>query len=226
MESNISKKNLIKRIYTGLILVILVFYIITQGSNILLDFFLCIIFTSTMYEVILIVNKDRKKRTLIARLIWIIITMIYIGIAIYCFKSVINSKSFPYPTFLLLSIWIFDTSAYFVGSFIGGPKLCSRISPKKTWSGLLGGMITTFLFPIIYFLNDNSKSISYLIKYGLIATSSGLVGQFGDLLESWFKRKFGVKDSGSILPGHGGILDRLDSMLLASFHWYILSYTQ
>jgi phosphatidate cytidylyltransferase len=104
--------------------------------------------------------------------------------------------------------WSTDTFAYFAGRSIGGPKLAPRISPSKTWSGLIGGLIGAELlgFLIAYWLELGSP---FLYIGGLM----GLIAQGGDLFESWLKRRAGVKDSGTILPGHGGVLDRLDGFL-------------
>ena len=127
-------------------------------------------------------------------------------------------------------IWVFDSSAYVVGSLVGGPKLCPKISPKKTWSGLFGGMIGTYLFFVIllkvieknYQLENFSIEKDAVLIVSLITIVIGLAGQGGDLLESWFKRKFGVKDSGNILPGHGGVLDRMDSLFFAGIAYYLM----
>jgi phosphatidate cytidylyltransferase len=218
------------------VLIPIVVYILIKGG-IFIDLFLGLILIIATYEVVTIVNND-KNMSFINKLIWIIPILIYIGLSIYCIRCVINSNSGVSPFFLILTIWVFDTAAYFAGSLIGGAKLCPKISPKKTWSGLLGGIIITFFFPAIFCLcyelikNNftldfsefvDSEGIGYLIAYGFVAMFSGFVGQIGDLLESWFKRRFNVKESGNILPGHGGVLDRMDSIFLSAFFWYILA---
>lgn len=236
MANKLLNNNLFKRILTALVLIPIVVYIVIEGGF-LFDSFLGLVFIIATYEVIKIVNND-KKISLLKKLMWIIPILIYIGLSIYCLKSAINNSAGGVsPFFLLLSIWIFDTAAYLVGSIIGGPKLCPKISPKKTCAGLFGGMIITFISPAIFFIcggliKDNftldfsnfmSETIGYWIAFGFVAMFSGTLGQIGDLLESWFKRKFGVKDSGNILPGHGGVLDRMDSIFLASYFWYFLN---
>jgi phosphatidate cytidylyltransferase len=114
------------------------------------------------------------------------------------------------PCTIIFSIWINDTMAYIVGSLIGKTPL-SKISPKKTWEGTLGGIIlATLVAGIIAWQFDFD-----IQKMTIIAAISSIAGTFGDLLESRLKRMAGVKDSGNIMPGHGGFLDRFDSLLLA-----------
>ncbi|HEU5167593.1 MAG TPA: phosphatidate cytidylyltransferase [Chitinophagaceae bacterium] len=114
------------------------------------------------------------------------------------------------PCSIIFSIWINDTMAYIVGSLIGKRPL-SKISPKKTWEGTLGGMIlATLVAGIIAWQFDLD-----IQKMTIIAAISSVAGTFGDLLESKLKRMARVKDSGNIMPGHGGFLDRFDSLLLA-----------
>ncbi|RYG46858.1 MAG: phosphatidate cytidylyltransferase [Chitinophagaceae bacterium] len=121
------------------------------------------------------------------------------------------------PIIIIASIWINDTMAYIVGSFIGKTPL-SKISPKKTWEGTIGGVILCItvigaLTPLVLY---REFLIIHSIAFGIIAGISAIVGTLGDLLESKLKRKAGVKDSGQIMPGHGGFLDRFDSLLLAT----------
>ena len=114
------------------------------------------------------------------------------------------------PCSIIFSIWINDTMAYIVGSLIGKTPL-SKISPKKTWEGTLGGIIlATFIAGVIAWQFDLN-----IQKIVIIAGIASIAGTIGDLLESKLKRMAGVKDSGNIMPGHGGFLDRFDSLLLA-----------
>ena len=111
-------------------------------------------------------------------------------------------------------IWMSDTFAYCVGSLIGKHKLFERVSPKKTWEGSIGSLILTML--LAFFIPKIFPSVSLtsvqMLWMALIVFVSGTIG---DLMESLLKRQFEVKDSGGILPGHGGILDRFDSTLLS-----------
>ena len=123
------------------------------------------------------------------------------------------------PVIIILSIWINDTMAYIVGSLIGRTTF-SKISPKKTWEGTIGGVIlcVAAMFTLGYLLYGSVNE--RVIHYAIIALIAAVAGTFGDLLESKLKRAAGVKDSGQLMPGHGGFLDRFDSLLLAiPFVW-------
>ena len=113
--------------------------------------------------------------------------------------------------FLLL--WSNDTFAYLIGRSIGRTRLFERISPKKTWEGTIGGVVCTL--GIAYVLSIYFTELSF-IHWLTIALLTSIFGTLGDLVESMFKRNVGVKDSGNVLPGHGGILDRFDGVLLSS----------
>lgn len=129
--------------------------------------------------------------------------------------------SYPiYWTFaLFIFIWVFDTGAYLTGRAFGKHKMFERISPKKTWEGEIGGILLVLVAACIFgSLIEGTRLWQWLIYAFAIA----VVGTFGDLTESMFKREAGVKDSGSLLPGHGGILDRFDSSLFAIPIAYLL----
>ncbi|EPZ46232.1 MULTISPECIES: phosphatidate cytidylyltransferase [Alicyclobacillus] len=122
---------------------------------------------------------------------------------------------------LLIAVWMTDTAAYFVGRFVKGPKLLPEISPKKTISGSVGGIFGGAIGAVIF------GAIAYptyaLWIYALLGAVISVFGQFGDLIESAYKRAANVKDSGKLLPGHGGMLDRIDSLLFASpFAFWII----
>ncbi len=110
-------------------------------------------------------------------------------------------------------IWANDTFAYLVGKTWGKTKLLERISPKKTKEGFVGGLICTALLAVVIGLFDYTLSILQSILFALLV---GVGSTVGDLIESKFKRNAGVKDSGKLLPGHGGILDRLDSIIFVA----------
>ncbi|WP_100076358.1 phosphatidate cytidylyltransferase [Chryseobacterium camelliae] len=112
--------------------------------------------------------------------------------------------------FLFILIWSSDTFAYLVGKFFGKHKMAPKISPKKTWEGYAGGVVLTLI--LSYFIEHNQPGLrgNWMVVGFLIAAFAPV----GDLVESQLKRNFGVKDSGNIIPGHGGLLDRLDSFLI------------
>lgn len=114
---------------------------------------------------------------------------------------------------LFLLVWATDAGAYFVGRGLGGPRLAPRISPGKTWSGLAGGMICGALAGAGFGLASGASRLGML---ALLSALLAALSQVGDLAESWLKRNFGVKDSGTLIPGHGGVLDRVDGLLFAT----------
>lgn len=126
----------------------------------------------------------------------------------------------PWRVFGLLAlVWTNDTMAYFVGSIFGKRKLFERISPKKTWEGFIGGGIFTVLaaWGVSHWITDFTPT-----QWIALATVAAIFGTLGDLVESMLKRSLGIKDSGSLLPGHGGLLDRFDSLIFvgpAMFHY-------
>jgi phosphatidate cytidylyltransferase len=105
-------------------------------------------------------------------------------------------------------VWATDIGAYFAGRMIGGPKLAPSISPNKTWAGLIGGVIAAAIVGALVAYLASLPATAFVI-----AAPLAVVAQGGDLLESWMKRRAGVKDSGKLLPGHGGVLDRIDGAL-------------
>lgn len=138
------------------------------------------------------------------------LTMFYVGLGGYAAITIRNADLALF-LFILFVIYSTDIGAYFIGSKIGKRKLAPKLSPNKTIEGSLGGILTALIIAAIY-LNFFSFTYTYWVML-IMAVILSVTGQFGDLLESAFKRHFGVKDSGDILPGHGGILDRFDSTL-------------
>ena len=127
----------------------------------------------------------------------------------------------PATAFWLLAVvWAIDTAAYVAGKTIGGPRLAPRISPKKTWAGLIGGLLAAVLVGLATALIIGSNQIG---RIALLSGALAIVEQIGDMAESFAKRRFGVKDSGNLIPGHGGLLDRLDGMLAVVVAVVILS---
>ena len=122
-----------------------------------------------------------------------------------------TTQYYVLPMLVIISIWINDTMAYIVGSFIGKTPL-SALSPKKTWEGTIGGALLAVVAVVLIGRSLTGLSYQTLI---IVSATSAITGTIGDLIESKFKRMAGVKDSGRIMPGHGGFFDRFDSLLLA-----------
>ena len=121
--------------------------------------------------------------------------------------------------FLFAVVWATDICAYFVGRSLGGPKLAPAISPGKTQSGAIGGIVGGVIAGIAFaaFAGLSNFRRSLLVAFLLSAIS-----QVGDLFESWVKRRHGVKDSGNLIPGHGGVMDRVDGLVAAAFALYAI----
>ncbi len=119
-----------------------------------------------------------------------------------------ESLGFTVALWVFAMVWATDIGAYFAGRAFGGKRLAPRISPSKTWSGLIGGMIAAMVVGAT--LGDRASIIGVPLWIGLVV---GLIAQLGDLGESAMKRRAGVKDSGKLIPGHGGIFDRVDGLI-------------
>lgn len=147
-----------------------------------------------------------------------LLSIVYVGMGFLYFLE-IREISLPLLFYSLLVIWATDSGAYFTGRALGKRKLWPEISPKKTVEGSLGGILSALVIAVLFYLfADLGLS---LIKLMAVTVILSVFGQVGDLAESALKRHYGVKDSGRILPGHGGILDRFDSLL---FVWPLLYF--
>ncbi|WP_276118435.1 phosphatidate cytidylyltransferase [Pararhizobium qamdonense] len=116
--------------------------------------------------------------------------------------------------FIFAVVWATDILAYFTGRAIGGPKLAPRISPGKTWSGAIGGTVCGVIAGVAVFMSYFSLND---VRIPLLALALSISSQIGDLFESYIKRRFGVKDSSKLIPGHGGVMDRVDGLVFACF---------
>ncbi|HET7411772.1 MAG TPA: phosphatidate cytidylyltransferase, partial [Pararhizobium sp.] len=120
--------------------------------------------------------------------------------------------------FIFAIVWATDVAAYFTGRHFGGPKLAPRISPSKTWSGAIGGTVAGVVAGTIVALVAENGTSGWI---PLAALFLSIISQLGDLFESWVKRRFGVKDSSQLIPGHGGVMDRVDGLVFAAFAAYV-----
>ncbi len=168
---------------------------------------------------IFVAELYRKEKNPFTNIAYTLLGIIYVALPLSLLNYFFNPKFIAGDTHIniilgfFLLVWINDTAAYIFGSKFGKHKLFERISPKKTWEGFISGIIISFILTYIislYFLEF------CLIQWLIIDFIIIVAGIFGDLTESLFKRERNCKDSGKILPGHGGILDRFDSVLLAT----------
>ena len=199
-------KELQKRILSSMILVPLSFFFIIQGSLTFI-FFLSLIFLATSFEWF----KMTKRKD--------ILRIFGLFFLFFSFFSTIYLRQHIGLNFFLLIITVCictDTGGYIFGKTFKGPKL-TRVSPKKTYSGVIGSFLISLLFGLFYIRYFGQKS-KFLMEIDpifiiLLIIFISLVSQIGDLIISYFKRKAKLKDTGKILPGHGGILDRIDGII-------------
>lgn len=146
--------------------------------------------------------------------LWQALGVVYLGLPAL---ALVSLRTFPYRGWqviagLFLIVWATDTGALIFGNLIGGPRLAPRLSPSKTWAGTIGGSVTAALvFGCYVWLLGGALWVA-----SLFALFFSIVAHAGDLFESFVKRQFGIKDSGTLIPGHGGVLDRMDSTIFAS----------
>ncbi len=160
----------------------------------------------------------RIAESAVLRLVWMVFGFVYITAAATSLLM-LNELHFVLP--VILAVIATDVCAYFAGRSIGGPKIAPRISPSKTWAGLGGGMAgTSALVAGLWFgLYDGSADgnvAAAIVAAVLLGSAIAITAQAGDFFESWMKRSAGVKDSGRLLPGHGGLFDRVDGLLPVS----------
>jgi phosphatidate cytidylyltransferase len=159
------------------------------------------------------------------RVFLILLGMLYVTTTFFAFYEIRMTYSMMMMFLLLFMVWASDIGAYFAGKFIGGPKMAVTISPNKTWAGMMGAILGPALVGLWYSTFDLSPQFSWqaLMMLGGVI---GIVGQAGDLLISAFKRHVNVKDTGHVIPGHGGLLDRIDSLMLSTpvFLAFLMEY--
>ena len=192
----------LKRFLSSIVILPITFFIVINGSKLFI-FFLIFLFLLTSYEWIKMIKKNSNK----------IFGLLFFLIAFYSAFQIREIHGFELFIFIL-SVCIFtDLGGYFFGKFFKGPKL-TKISPKKTYSGVIGSFVFPLLFFFVYnnYTNLNFNEIFNLDLFLLIILIS-FTSQFGDLIISYFKRVAKIKDTGKILPGHGGILDRIDGII-------------
>jgi phosphatidate cytidylyltransferase len=146
---------------------------------------------------------------------WLIFSVVYVGLPLALVAELRGFSSGAWWVVLLLSItWMNDTGAYFAGRAFGRHKLLPRVSPSKTWEGFAGGLL--FSLGAAFAVRAVGFPALTVADCLFLGGAAGILGPSGDLAESSLKRSFGVKDSGKVLPGHGGILDRIDALLFTA----------
>ncbi len=218
-----SKPMMVAGLFSGQVLLALVY----TGPNALL-FFVLLLFVIFIFGAEMFKNNGSPLINTSATLSGIVYPTFFWGSLLFLRENVATlfAKDYSFGgKFVLLmfvAIWICDTFAYFLGKQFGKHRLFERVSPKKSWEGAVAGLVGALLtYLLVYFLQIIPITIYVAIVGGLIV---GIVGQFGDLVESWFKRDAKVKDSSNLLPGHGGILDRFDSVMFSSVAFLALYF--
>jgi phosphatidate cytidylyltransferase len=214
--------NLAKRIISSLIAAPLFLLIIYMGGEVLAAM-------SIVLFLILFTEWVGLTRRLEKRLYWWLFGFLYTAFAMIVLYFIAMIFRLPNEIFgvkyipvfaygVILLVWVNDIAGYFFGKSIGGPKLARKISPNKTWAGAIAGVSVCLLLFFVwnYILDFGAKSVSDSQYYIMMAMHViiPVLAQIGDLFISYIKRLADVKDSGKILPGHGGLLDRMDGLLL------------
>jgi len=153
------------------------------------------------------------------RAAWYLAGLAYVGLAVttlYLLRGLVPPVGATPLVVVLGGVIATDVGAYFAGRTIGGPKIAPAISPSKTWAGLAGGMVGATAATFITFALSSGMTANPLEKVA-IGCVIAVVSQLGDFFESWMKRRAGVKDSGRLIPGHGGLLDRADGLMAVLF---------
>ena len=202
------KKELTNRIFSSLILIPIVLFVVTEGSF-LFNFFVLICFLITLYEWHMM---SRKKS-------YYFLGFFFLFLSFYSAYKIRTNMIDGYEYFLIILLICIstDVGGYIFGNIFKGPKL-TKISPKKTYSGMIGGYFLSIIVINIYLINLDLfqfESRELTLGYFVIVILISSISQIGDIIISYFKRLSKVKDTGKIIPGHGGLLDRIDGMIFA-----------
>ncbi len=146
---------------------------------------------------------------------WFGFGVLYVGVAPTMLVWLRNATAdgLVFVLFLFAAVWAADTAAFFAGRAVGGPKLAPRWSPNKTWAGFIGGVLGAAVVGVVM---AEIFALPFVAGSAVLGAALGAVAQLGDLFESWIKRRAGAKHSGRLIPGHGGVLDRLDGLIFAT----------
>lgn len=212
VSNELAKPNMFLGLFIGIMNLIFTFCYMQswlEACWFLLNFpLISLIFLQELYR-----KKDNPFANISFTLIGIIYTSLPFSLMVAsAFVKGDGQYSYQIIMGCLLMLWASDSGAYFAGKNLGKRKLFERISPKKTWEGSIGGLLSSLLFAFVlsFWFTDLE-----LWKWLVLAVIIVVIGSYGDLVESLFKRSIKIKDSGSFIPGHGGFLDRFDGLLLA-----------
>ena len=208
-----TKNELTKRVSSSLILIPIVFFVIINGS-ILFNFFIIISFIITAYEWLKMSKRNIQK----------IFGLSFILFSFYTIFQIRNDFNQDYFHILFIAIVCISTDigGYIFGKLLKGPKL-TKLSPNKTYSGMIGSFLLAIIFTILFFeLTFKIFNFRFELETLIFVLAVSLVSQIGDIVISYFKRLSKIKDTGNIIPGHGGILDRIDGMIFAYPFSYLI----
>lgn len=213
---NSKKADIRPNIVLGNLLAVPTYFLVISCSvcNELL-FSILVALLIVLFLCVFIVELYSKSKQHFTNIAYTLLGVVYVVVPLSFANSIVNIRG-DFSPMILMSVFIFawcnDTFAYLVGRKFGKHKLFESVSPKKTWEGSLGGFVSVIVAAVII---SCFSTCMQTCDFAVIAVLTSVVGAYGDLTESMFKRQVGVKDSGKILPGHGGILDRFDILLLA-----------
>ena len=238
----LEKRGIRANRFLSTMFIVLMYLVVALGANSGVDIrqvILYMVIAFVVYAIVifvyeLVANKDDRFGQARSKTLNSMRVMVYPNLLLSVFFIINHMEAFskvaikaPYLSFILIVyIWgiaiLSDTFAYLVGSTLRGPKLCPKISPNKSWSGAVGGVLGGILMGVItYFIIKNVSSMSIILSAThinlawlmVLGALGSVVSQIGDIFESWLKRRAGVKDSGNFMPGHGGMLDRVDALM-------------
>ena len=210
-EAKSPSPELWRRILSAVVMIPPVITLIYLGG-VYFQFFMAIAATILIVEIFFATNKN---------LFWTSVGAIYIAVASYALIVLRGDPGIGFTTvcWLFVLVWFADTGAFITGRALGGPKLAPKLSPKKTWSGFFGAITFATLIGVA---TGHSLNLEPLWRIAILSGFLGGLSQFGDLLESWVKRQFDRKDMSNLIPGHGGLADRVDSLAAAVIGAWVL----
>ena len=189
------------------------------------DFLTPLLLTSAVVLSLIGLLVRRQKEEAFTSWVWTIAGILYVGWLLsylVALRSLDDGRNWVF--FVLFVTWVSDTTAFFVGGKLGRHKLAPNISPGKTWEGAVGGICGAIIMSLLFFAPTPFQLPLIPWQAILLGILVSVFGQIGDLIESLLKRNMGVKDSGTVMPGHGGILDRIDSIVFAGIvvYYYVV----